>query len=190
MSQDLVRERKTRPTFDMSAALLEAVVTHLNLYVHELKHTFSSARNGSDGLALYVGAKYRCEYDSDTAAVAAWARTMSDATAEARPVDDSVHLSVKGKLADNTPAEVTTVEVGDAARLWLDRLAADDRTDVPVSLVMLHEMAAKLESKPLMPVSQEVLDELAAPAPVTDDPCPYTFAHTRHFCGRPSCRES
>lgn len=26
--------------------------------------------------------------------------------------------------------------------------------------------------------------------PTTLDPCPYTFAHTREWCGRPGCRES
>lgn len=24
----------------------------------------------------------------------------------------------------------------------------------------------------------------------TEDPCPYTFAHTRHWCGHQQCRES
>lgn len=190
MSQDLLRERKTKPTFDMSAVLLEAVVSHLNSYVHELKYTFSSARNGIDGLSLYVGSHYRCAYTSETAVLAAWAKTMTDVTAEARIVDDAVHLNVKGKLVDTTPAEVHTVETDDAARCWIVRLDAEDRTDVPVPIGELLEMAAELEPRPFVPASQEILDELDRPAPLRDGPCPYTHSHTRFFCGRVSCRES
>lgn len=147
MSQDLVRERKTgqRPTFDLSAVLLIAVAEHLNHYVHELKHTFCSVRSGVDGPELYVGSRYRCDYKTDTATLAAWAKTMTDVTVEAGVRGDSVHLTLKGKLIDNTSAEVTTVENGEDGRRWLDRLAAEDRTDVPVTLELLNEMAAQLE---------------------------------------------
>lgn len=68
---------------------------------------------------------------------------------------------------------------GDETATWL-RMQAERLSPTPV-----------VDSEPpqKLAVSEATLAEIARPAPATSRPCEYTHSHTRHFCGRASCRE-
>lgn len=92
-------------------------------------------------------------------------------------------IKVESDAADLAQCHVAIVEAGDA---WMLACSEADSSGE-----CLNDLAAGDTWSSLEPAVQDAMTHIRRhQRAASDSPCRLTYAHTKHVCGHPACRES